>query len=73
MEKKEPKLVEINKEQMKILLNAIGENYKCGHCGIKINENNFGIIHTDVQVCNNILCQIWGLDKLEIAKQGGSA
>ncbi len=65
---KEPEMIQIDKENAKVLLSAIGEDYKCGSCGVKITENNFGIIHADVQVCNSILCQIWGIDKLEELK-----
>ena len=65
---KEPEMIEIDKDSAKVLLSAIGESYKCGSCGAKITENNFGIIHADIQVCSDILCQIWGDDKLEELK-----
>lgn len=68
MEKEEPEMTEIDKDNAKVLLSVIGEIYKCGFCGKEITENNFGIIHKDVQVCNNILCQIWGIDKLKLKK-----
>lgn len=68
---KEPEMIQVDKPSMKVLLKAIGENYKCNHCGAEINENNFGIIHVDIQVCDTIICQFWGFDKLKELRGGG--
>ena len=62
---KMPEMIKIDKKSMKLLLETIGEKYKCMSCGVEITEDNFGIIDADVQVCNDILCQIEGVDKLE--------
>jgi len=64
----EEKIIEVDKPSMKVLLNTIGEDYKCNFCEVDIDETNFGLIHVNVQTCNNIICQIEGLDKLEELK-----
>jgi hypothetical protein len=49
--------VKIDKKSMKVFLDIMGwKNLKCHSCKEKITEKNFGLIHNDVQSCNNIVC-----------------
>lgn len=67
-EKKEPVLVEINKEQFDILRSALDfKNLKCDFCGIRIYRNNFGYIMKDVYSCKSPLCIVQALEKVERA------
>lgn len=56
----------LKKEEAKLLLKAIDKyNVPCNCCKEKVNENNFGIIHTIGICCNSILCQTELINKLE--------
>lgn len=57
---------QLTKEDFDLLAEALEwKGKKCGICGKIITRDNFGILHADYVCCNDFLCQVKTLDKIE--------
>jgi len=57
---------ELDKEAIPLLFDALDiKDARCKYCNKKIDKNNFGIITNDFLVCNEIFCQIQGVNDIE--------
>lgn len=63
--------VELDKSAFDIFMKLLDRsNISCHYCNVMINKDNFGLIQSNRNVCNNILCLYHHVqDEEELKKQ----
>lgn len=57
--------IKVDKDCIDILLDILEmKDIKCKVCNVKIDKNNFGLIHKDIQACNEVFCLITAYEEV---------